>query len=55
MPALARCAAICAPITPEPSTAAFLICIVDCSPSENSFQFSVFSFQFAIHSLSYIN
>src|SRR5690606_24360756 len=25
-PALARCAAICAPMTPAPSTAAFLIC-----------------------------
>jgi len=33
MPALARCAAICAPITPAPSTAAFLICIVVVSPN----------------------
>jgi hypothetical protein len=28
---LARCAAICAPITPAPNTAAFLICIADIS------------------------
>jgi hypothetical protein len=31
MPALARCAAICAPITPAPRTAAFLIRIVEVS------------------------